>query len=68
MTLGSNIKAAREAAGLSQTELARRIGSDQKQVYRYETDDQDMSFKRFLKIAEALGVSPEDLIKNLKIL
>lgn len=66
MTLGSNIKAAREAAGISQTALARQIGSDQKQIYRYETDEQDMSFQRFLKIAEAIGIPPEELIKNLK--
>ena len=62
MTAGQNIKAAREAAGISQTELAKRIGTTRQQIGKYETDKQDMTLNRLVQIASALGVEPDTLI------
>ena len=67
MTAGQNIKAAREAAGISQTELAERIGTTRQQIGKYETDTQDMTLNRLVQIAVALGVDPDELINiNMK--
>lgn len=62
MTAGKNIKAARERAGISQTELAERIGTTRQQIGKYETDKQDMTVARMLRIAAALGVEPNTLV------
>ena len=62
MTAGKNIKAAREAAGISQTELAERIGTTRQQIGKYETGEQDMTLKRLVQIAAALGIEPDTLI------
>jgi transcriptional regulator with XRE-family HTH domain len=64
MTAGQNIKAAREMAGISQTELAERIGTTRQQIGKYETGTQDMTVERMLRIAAALGVEPNTLIKQ----
>lgn len=66
MTAGQNIKAAREAAGISQTELAKRIGTTRQQVSKYEADKQDMTLKRLVQIAAALGVEPDTLITEVQ--
>jgi len=58
-----NIKSAREAAGISQTELANRIGTTRQQIGKYETGEQDMTVARLFQIAAALGVEPDTLIK-----
>jgi transcriptional regulator with XRE-family HTH domain len=63
MTAGQNIKAARERAGISQTELAERIGTTRQQIGKYETGTQDMTVERMLRIAAALGVEPVTLVK-----
>lgn len=63
MTAGKNIKAAREEAGISQTELANRIGTTRQQIGKYETDTQDMTVSRLFQIAAALAVEPDTLIK-----
>lgn len=63
MTAGQKIKAARERAGISQTELAERIGTTRQQIGKYENGSQDMTVARMLRIAAALGVEPETLVK-----
>lgn len=50
---------ARIAAGLSQAELARRLGLDPQQIQRYEANDyQSASLARLRQLAEALGGPP----------
>ncbi len=44
---------ARRRAGLTQTELARRIGSDQKGVWRLETGEQNTTVGTLEKVAKA---------------
>ncbi len=58
------VKQARIRAGISQTELGRRIGLDQSGVSRIEHDSRALTVERLLAIAEALGVDPSELIQS----
>ena len=66
MTIGNVIRIAREQAGKTQSEIAAAVGTSQLQIGKYERGLQDMTFRRFLAIAEAIGIDPCVLIKNLK--
>ena len=56
-----NIKALREQAGLTQTELAERANVDQSAVSRWESGDTHPRRRQIPILAQALGVSLEDL-------
>ena len=62
-TVGGNIRAFRKQQGMTQERLASKIGEDvsNKTVSRYESGGDHMSMCTFLKIAEILGVTPNDL-------
>ena len=57
-----NIKAWREQAGLTQAELAERAHVDQSAVSRWESGDTHPRRRQMPILAQALGVSVEDLI------
>lgn len=61
--VGQNIRAARERIGITQTDLAKMIGSTQSQIGKYERGVQDMSLTRLIQISEALGVVTSDLFR-----
>lgn len=46
---------ARRRAGLTQAELGRRIGTDQKSVWRLETGEHNATVETLEKVAEATG-------------
>ena len=57
--IGSQLVAARQAAGLTQAELGRRLGVAQPQVARWEAAAyRNVALERVSAVAEALGVSP----------
>lgn len=58
--LGHRLKSAREAAGLSQAELAERVGMSQQGVADIETKGGRP--RKLIEIARACGVSPEWLL------
>jgi transcriptional regulator with XRE-family HTH domain len=58
--------AARKTAGLTQTELAKRIGVDQAFISKYENGDRRLDVLEFLKIAEALNVDPASIMQVLR--
>lgn len=60
--VGANVRAAREKAGLTQTELGDRIGCSQGQVMNLETARTQMWVERLLDLADALGVKPAKLL------
>lgn len=60
----SPITAARESAGISQAELARRIGKSPQQVHNWESGFRTPKLDALLKIAEALGVPLETLLQK----
>lgn len=51
------IAEARNAKGWSQGELAKRVGTSQQQIARYESGDNDVKTSVLIKLSAALGVS-----------
>ena len=65
MTIGDRIRAARKAAELSQEEVARRAGLSLKGMGEIERGDiEDPHISSLAKIARALEVPVEDLVKE----
>ena len=62
--IGSNIRMVRNAAGISQTELANCVGSDKSAISRYENGTQRPKLETLMRIADALGVDLVDLLKE----
>ena len=60
----SPITAARMAAGLTQSQLADRIGCRQKDISRWETGARSPSLPYALALSDALGVPVADLIHS----
>ncbi len=62
-TTGTRIRAAREAAGLTQAELARRAGMSRAQLHQLETDWRGRvpDVRTVRKLADELGVAWADL-------
>jgi transcriptional regulator with XRE-family HTH domain len=56
--IGERIRYARERAGLTQEELAKRIGKSQKAVSGYEKGQRAIRIDELPTLAEALGVAP----------
>lgn len=54
---GRRIAEARIAKGWSQTDLAKRIGTTQQQVARYESGENDVKSSIIVKMSAALGVT-----------
>jgi ribosome-binding protein aMBF1 (putative translation factor) len=61
--LGENIARYRKEAGLSQDQLADRIGKERRSVQRYERGERDPSFSDLVLIAHGLDVALETLVK-----
>lgn len=65
MTIGDNIREQRERLGLTQLELAQKMGlKDKASVCKVENSGNTANMKTVLRYAKALGVSPDSLIKN----
>ena len=54
--LPSHLRALRKTKGLTQAELATRVGVDQTRIAKIERDPLSVSVKQFLQILSALGV------------
>ncbi len=62
MIRGETIRRLRENRGLSQLELARKVGIAQNTAYRWESGDRSPSKRKIEALAEALGVSVAELV------
>ena len=56
--------AARKDAGVTQVELASRIGTRQTFVSKYENGDRRLDVAEYIKIARAIGVEPFEMMQN----
>jgi len=65
VALGSRIRLRRRELGLSQEQLANKIGITFQQVQKYEHGANRVSFSRLVEIAHALECSAHDLIGDL---
>jgi putative transcriptional regulator len=63
--LGLIVKELREGKGLSQTELAYKIGKDQPSINRLEKGRVNPSIIYLLQICEGLEITIEELVKSL---
>jgi transcriptional regulator with XRE-family HTH domain len=61
-SVGQRIARARKARGLTQVELAQRIGKIQAVVSDYESDRRRIHAEMIVRIAEALSVSTDELL------
>lgn len=64
MNLGENIKKARKAAGVTQKQLAERMGVYQKDVSRWENGEHAPSIELLAGICKALKVSADTLLET----
>jgi len=67
-TLGEQVKAAREAANLTQKDLAEAVWGDrdmQGGISRIETGGADVRASTIAKIAEALGMTVSELTEGI---
>ena len=63
-TIGTRIRLLRKALGLSQTDLAERVGVCFQQVQKYENGKTTISASRLQQISDALGVSILMLLRD----
>ncbi|MEU2077086.1 helix-turn-helix transcriptional regulator [Streptomyces sp. NPDC013489] len=61
--LGDRMRELRAAAGLSQDQLADRIGMERRSVQRYERGERDPRYTELLLIADALDVPVAELVR-----
>ncbi|MEU3527586.1 helix-turn-helix transcriptional regulator [Streptomyces sp. NPDC038707] len=61
--IGSQIRAARRAARLSQMALGDRVGRDHKTIHRWESGATNMTLTDLLLVADALGVPLSELVR-----
>ena len=56
---------ARKAAGLTQQELAKRLGKPQSFVAKYEGGERRLDVVEFISVARAIGADPIRIIRSL---
>lgn len=61
-SIGDMIMAARKAKGMTQEQLAAKVGKSRPQIANIEGGRSDMPIKTLMLFAEALGVSAKDLV------
>lgn len=62
--LGANIRRLRKAKGLTQEQLAHEAGMAMRYVAGVERGEENPSLRFLVKIAEALGADPSDLLSR----
>lgn len=62
--LGRRIRDAREAAGLTQEDLAQRVALSRASVANIERGNQRVALHQFVELAQALGVEPVRLLPH----
>jgi transcriptional regulator with XRE-family HTH domain len=63
--LGGRVKGLRKARSLSQSALAERLGITFQQVQKYENGSNRISAAMLIRLADALGVKPMDLMADV---
>ena len=64
--LAANLRASREAAGISQVVLSRRSGVDLSHIDKIENARRDPTTSMLLRLARALGTTPADLLLDIE--
>lgn len=64
MDIGTLIRQIRKSSGMTQMELAEKMGLTYQQVQKYEKGASELTIKRLRQLADALNVPPSTFIKN----
>lgn len=67
MQIATNIRNLREQRGLTVTQLAEMVGISKQSMSNIELSNRFMSFQTGVKLAQALGVTCEELANGIKI-
>lgn len=59
-----SLRHARKAAGLTQQEVAKRLGEHQSFVSRYETGERRLDVVEYLEVTKAIAVDPPRHLRN----
>ncbi len=59
--VGENLKAARKAAGLTQSQVAQKMLMTQQQYSRFENGVFQLNYEQILKLCELFDVTPDYL-------
>ncbi len=65
--LRSILIAARESKNLTQTEVASRLSKPQSFVAKYEGGDRRLDVIEFIRVCEAIGVRPADVLSKIVV-
>ncbi len=65
-TFGENLKYERKVTGLTQQQLADKMGIKQQQLSRWECDEIEPAVSSIVAIAKALDVSYDDLFDGIE--
>lgn len=65
-TLRALLVQAREEAGLSQAEVAERLGRAQTFVSKYELGDRRLDVIDYLRVCDVLGIDPGKSLKRIQ--
>lgn len=57
---------ARNSAGLTQVDLAKKLGRPQSFVSKYERGERRLDVIEFLDVAETIGIDPAHVIRKLQ--
>lgn len=60
------LRAARQEAGLTQTQLAERLHRPQSFVAKYEGGERRLDVVEYIEVCDAIGVDPAMIINQLK--
>ena len=59
--VGNNLKEARKAKGISQTQLAKEMNKYQSDYSEYETGKIELDYAKIVFLCERLDITPNDL-------
>lgn len=66
MKLGAKLKKLRKNAGLSQAEIAQKLGVSRQAISNWETNRKGLSLERAVSITETFEITPNDLLEVKK--
>lgn len=64
--IGENIKKQRKKAGITQMELANRIGVPFQSISQWECGKRNPKYNSVVKIAKAIGCNPGEILSQIK--
>lgn len=66
-SVGDRIRALKKAHGLTDRELADKIGRSVSQIFRYQSGDTSCDAETLAALARALGSTVADLVEGIKV-